>query len=451
MIKLHHLFSSFLVILVLPLFAQQDLSLSQAITKGLANNYQIQIAEKSIEQARIQDDWAVAGRYPVINFNVSSNNSYRNTNNPASFLIRQDAITTLFTPGLDLNWTIFNGHRVKLTKQQLSEQVKFNEANLQLAVEGSVQQIILTYYAALIQAEQLKVLDEVLAVSRERIAYQKIRQDFGQAGTFELLQSQDAYLNDSISYMNQVNAYDNAIRDLKLAMGEDDLSSAYRLTDILIDDAPDYEIETLKQRMLANNRNLQLLFVNRELANVSTKLQESTLKPTLSLRSGLTYDVNYTTGTQTFRSFAPGQPPSSDDIPRVAARTLTGFANLTGTYTLFDGGTRRRNIEAAKVNEMMTQLDIQDLKRQLNAQLENTYATYNTQKSLVKVADQLVDNARQNLGIAEERFRGGLINSFDYRVIQLSFINASQAKLNAVFNLKTTETALTQLIGGLTR
>lgn len=451
MIKLHHLLSTLFLFLFTLLSAQEDLSLSQAIAKGLANNYQIQIAEKSIEQAQVQDDWAVAGRYPTINFTINSNNSYRNTNNPASFLIRQDAITTIFVPGVDLNWTIFNGHRVKLTKQQLSEQVKLNEANLQIAVEGSVQQIILAYYAALIQAEQLEVLDEVLKVSRDRIGYQKIRQEFGQAGTFELLQSQDAYLNDSISYMNQQNTYQNALRDLKLAMGEDEPTATYRLTDILIDDAADYELASLKQRMLANNRNLQLLFVNRELANLGTKIQESTLKPSLSLRSGLNYDVNYTTGTQTFRSFAPGQPPTSDEIPRVAARTLTGFANLTGTYTLFDGGARKRSIEAAQINEMMTQLDIQDLKRQLNNQLENTYATYNTQKDLVKVAGQLVENAQQNLNIAEERFRGGLINSFDYRAIQLNFINANQAKLTAIFNLKTTETALTQLIGGLTR
>lgn len=432
-------------------WAQESISISQAISKGLANNYQIQIAEKSIEQAQIQDDWAVAGRYPTINFTVTSNNTYRNTNNPASFLIRQDAITTVFTPGVDLNWTLFNGHRVKLTKKQLSEQVRLNEANLQIAVENNLQQIILAYYAALIQAEQLKVLDEVLAVSRERIAYDKIRQDFGQAGTFELLQSQDAYLNDSISYMNQVNNYENALRELKRAMGEDDLTTSYQLTDILIDDAPDYELTDLKQKMLANNKNLQLLFVNRELTNVGTQIQNSTLQPTLSLRSGLTYDVNYTTGKQTFRSFAPGQAPTSDAIPNVAARTLTGFANLVGTYTLFDGGVRKRNIETAKIDEMMAQLDIEDLKRQLNAQLETTYATYNTQKNLVKVTDELVNNSRQNLGIAEERFRGGLINSFDYRVIQLNFINASQSKLTAIFNLKSTETQLIQLIGGLTK
>ena len=63
----------------------------------------------------------------------------------------------------------------------------------------------------------------------------------------------------------------------------------------------------------------------------------------------------------------------------------------------------------------------------------------------------LIQNAEENLEIANERFKGGLITSFDYRTIQLNFINASQSRLNAIFNLKTTETDMIKLIGGLIR
>ena len=59
------------------------------------------------------------------------------------------------------------------------------------------------------------------------------------------------------------------------------------------------------------------------------------------------------------------------------------------------------------------------------------------------------DNAKRNLEIGKERFDGGLISSFDYRVIQLAFVNASQARLNAIYNLKTTETELMRLTGQL--
>jgi outer membrane protein TolC len=67
----------------------------------------------------------------------------------------------------------------------------------------------------------------------------------------------------------------------------------------------------------------------------------------------------------------------------------------------------------------------------------------------VAITESLVENARRNLEIGEERFRGGLINSFDYRTIQLSYINASQSQLNAYFNLKNTEIELMRLVGAL--
>ena len=98
---------------------------------------------------------------------------------------------------------------------------------------------------------------------------------------------------------------------------------------------------------------------------------------------------------------------------------------------------------------MVAQLNVEDLKRNLNNQLANTLATYNNQKEVVLMTNQLLENAQQNLTISEERFKGGLINSFDYRSVQISFINASQSRLNAVFNLKNTETELIRLTGGL--
>ena len=87
----------------------------------------------------------------------------------------------------------------------------------------------------------------------------------------------------------------------------------------------------------------------------------------------------------------------------------------------------------AKVQELSTQLEIEDFKRNLHVQLENTLATYNNEKRLVDLTNGLVANAQRNLQIADERFKGGLINSFDFRTIQISYINAAQSRLNAIF------------------
>jgi len=439
-------FSLFCLLFGTGMFAQQPLSLSDAIQTGLENNYQIEISELQRDIAANSNDWAIAGRYPTINLTANSNNNYRDLNNPGSVLRESSTYNTGITPGVQANWVLFDGYRVKITKEQLQGQQQLSEGNIKVAVENSIQAIIQAYYNALIQQEQLVVLEEVLTLSRDRVAYQELRKEFGQSSTFDILQTQDAYLNDSTNYVVQLNTFATAIRNLKLAMGVEDAAATYTLTDNLTADVPEYELEPLQERMYANNHQLQLQYINRDLASINTRLQETEMKPTVQLQTGLTYDVSLSIGEQQFTF-----DPMPQELPEVAAKTFTGFVNLSATYPIFDAGVRRTRIENARTEELIAQLNISDLKRQLENQLKNTLATYRTQKQLVEVTGQLVDNARRNLEIAEERFRGGLINSFDYRSIQVSYINASQQRLNAIFNLKNTETELVRLIGGLVR
>ena len=187
---------------------------------------------------------------------------------------------------------------MKINKQQLEEVENQTNLGISLATENTIQSIILAYNRALIQEEQLTTLREVLTLSRDRIEYQNVRKEFGQAGKFDLLQTQDAYLNDSTNILIQENNVATAYRDLNLAMGQDDLSKVYELSDGLNYEPKTYQLGELEQALFANNRNLQSLMVNRELANINTQFQESFKKPTISLGSGLVYDLTGTNGTQ---------------------------------------------------------------------------------------------------------------------------------------------------------
>lgn len=429
--------------------AQESLSLTQAIEIGLKNNYQIQISERELEIAQKSNDWSIAGRYPSLDAFLNWNNGYSradNTNNPASFIRQSNLVTSNIAPGIELNWTLFNGGRVRITKQQLEELERLSQGNVQVTVENTIEDIILAYYQVLVQQEQVRVREEVLKLSKERVDYTIARQEFGQAATFDVLQSQDAYINDSTSYLIQLNTFENALRSLNLTMGVDDLSRRYQLTDQLQFITQDYALEDLKTRMLATNRTLQNLFINREIVQLDTRLIESTKYPIIGLRTGATYGLNSNlVGTSTLAS------GDERDLGGVRTNNLGTFINFGITYNIFDWGVRRRNIENSRIREIAAQLDIEDYKRNISADVENTLATYNNQKQLVQITNQLVENARRSLTIAEDRFEAGLVNIFDYRTVQLSYINAVQSRLNAIYNLKTTETNLIRLVGGLVR
>lgn len=426
--------------------SQENLSLQQAIALGLQNNYQIQIADRELEIAQRQNDWSIAGRYPNVNATLNWNNNFIKSNNPAQFFPTNTTLNTGLVPGLEVTWRIYNGSLVRLTKQQLEQLERLSQGNIQITVENTIQDIILAYYQALVQQEQLRVREEVLKLSKERLDYTIARQEFGQAASFDVLQSQDAYINDSTSYLIQQNTFENSLRSLNLAMGVDDLSRRYQLTDQLEFDAQNYAAQDLRTRMLASNRTLQNLFINRELAQLSTRAEETTLLPQVNLRLGVSDNVGYNFISR--QTNINGDERDFSDVRTNSFNTTIGFSAV---YNIFDWGVRRRNIENARVREIIAQLDIEDYKRTISGDLENTLATYNNQKQLVQVTNQLVENARRSLTIAEDRFEAGLVNIFDYRQVQLSYINATQSRLNAIFNLKTTETELIRLVGGLVR
>lgn len=74
------LFVSFLSV------SQTDLSLSEAIEKALANNFQIKLIKTNLDISETQNTWGMAGAVPTVNLNINNSNSLNdNTNNPATF------------------------------------------------------------------------------------------------------------------------------------------------------------------------------------------------------------------------------------------------------------------------------------------------------------------------------------------------------------------------------
>ena len=426
--------------------AQEPLALSQAIELGLRNNFQIKVAENEWSIARSNNNWGQAGRYPMLNFSLNSTNGYTDRVDPT--IVFQPEITFfsgLVTANVDAGWVLFDGYRVRTTKEQLEKMEELGSRNAALVVENSIRDIILSYYQVQIEAEQLRVVKEVLQLSSDRLAYQDLRREYGQASTFDLLQTRDAYLSDSTNYLFQENSYLTAMRNLNLAMGEDDLSRVYQLVDPLAFEAPFFDLDTLQTRMLAENNTLQFLRLQQEMAGINRQLAESDRYPRISMNGGLSYSINPRDNGNAINRF------TNEKIGFTVGRTFTGYVNFAATYNIFDGGVRRRAVENAQVRELNAAYSLQDQERLLRAGLENVHATYENQRDILAVTESLLENASQNLIIAEERFTGGLINSFDYRTIQLSYISASQARLNAYFNLKNTETELIRLIGGLLR
>ena len=406
-----------------------DLSLSDAIRIGLENNFDIRITDENVRISENNNHIGNAGMLPRID--LSMGGTWFETQSPASFLSSR----VNGSAGISLNWNIFDGYRAIATKDRLEFLEEQSEGNAAIIVETTIQAIILAYYNALIAEEQVNVLKETLGASRRRFRYEEVRKDIGASGTFELLQFKDALFTDSTNLVIQELNYRNGLKNLNLLINVP-IESPWDLTGRLQDNFPSYDLRELRQEMMANNANLQNQYITNHILRQDTRLARANLYPTL----GFNASTNYGLGTVT-RIDGNSSDFSAFDYS----------AGLTLSLNLFNGGQTRRAIRSAEINEQIGKLQERQLQEALQNDLWVAHDTYNTRRQIKTLTEELASNAQTNLQIAEDRFEGGLINSLDYRQIQLQLLQAQFSRLQAIRDLIESETELIRLTGGLVR
>ncbi|RLD81260.1 MAG: TolC family protein, partial [Bacteroidetes bacterium] len=345
------------------------------------------------------------------------------------------SLSNSLNPSVNANWVLFNGNAVNITKKNLEEYQNISEDNLQIQLENTILLTVLGYYNMLLQNEKLDVLTNIMNLSRDRYDYVKTRKELGSAVTFDVLQVKDAFLSDSSNYILQKLNFYNSIRDFNQLLA-DTVYVSYVPTDAFETDLLELNYEDLKIMMVESNKNLQRQYVNQKILENNIGLQKSSLYPRISLNAGAD-NSNIRTDL------------ISPDISAITINNYGAYANLSLSYTIFNGGNRKRNIQNAMVDEEIGQMEIADLKLKLNNQLLSMLELYNARKQLYRVADESTKSAELNLQIAKDKFASGAINSFNYRDIQLSYINASFKKLEAIYLLIGSYNDLLRLTGNI--
>ncbi|MEM8900966.1 MAG: TolC family protein [Bacteroidota bacterium] len=408
--------------------AQEKLSLLDAIDVALKNNYGIRIAQLEKEVAYQNNTWGNAGAMPTLSVNATG--AGFTTDNQASFL-RNRLTGTLST---NLSWTLFDGLAMFANKQQLNLLENLSSGNAAVIVENTVQGIILAYNNILVASEQEKTLLQSLAISKDRLAYQEFRKDLGATGTFELLQFKDAVLTDSANLLTQRININNAYRNLNLLMGVD-IASVYTLTDTLSEEFEEFSYRSMRKKMLSNNQTLMNQFMTNRLRARELKSFKAQQLPSLNLNAS--------------SSYITGRFGLSNGETRNTTGVLEYSANLTLSFNIYNGDETRRQVEVAKINTFIADMQEKDLRNTLENDLLTAFDTYQQLLQTLDIRKAAVENANLNLEIATERFQSGLINSLDFRDIQAQFLTANFNKYQTIGDLKEIETELIRLTGGL--
>lgn len=457
-------FGLFFSVLTGMVLAQEPLSLSQAIERGLQNNLDVQIQQLEMDIANRNNVWGQAGALPVVNFSTNQNNNitYRQPANP--FAVPGQNISDNVNAQLDVQFVLFNGFSVRLSKRRLEQLEQLSYGNATLAIERVIQSIILGYYTALLEKQRMDVRKRVMDFSRERLEYVRLRKELGGAITFDVLQEQNNYFTDSTNYLLQRQVYINALRNLNLLLNEP-IEKEFVLTDALSYQDETYALEDLRNKMSSTNTNLRNQYINQELLRINTGLAMSARLPALTLNVGANGSLDWLNANFGARIGPPqviGYVNGDTSTPVISNQNSTvqvrqtnegysygAYGNFALRYTLFNGGQFNRNIENARLREKIGRLSIDQLRLSLENELLITYDDYNLLRQVATIAYAKLQAAELNLQLANERYKNGALSAIDLRIVQENYQNAALENYQAIYSVLARKTDLIRLTGGL--
>jgi outer membrane protein TolC len=424
-----------LILLAFSVFAnaQKVLTIDDAISTALKNNFDILIAGNDANTAKVNNTAGNAGMLPTFAITGSGNYGLSNTTQKLSSGITNkypDLSATTLSAGAQLNWNLFDGGKMFVTKSKLSEIQALGEIQYKEKVLQTLYNVISAYYDVVRQQQQLNSINEVLSFNKERVTLAQAGLNAGSLVKTDLLQAKIDLNVTTENAINQQFAIDAALKMLNVLLGGK-ISDSFDTSDsIPLNYSPDRA--RLLEKVEKSNTSILNFQKQIEIARLSLKENKSLMLPTLSMKAG----------------YYASQTINSNGT--ILQNTSLG-PQIGGTLVVpvYSAGETKRKITTAKLQAESAQLDLENTKLQLNTELQNILTEFENQQKLLKIEAENNELAKENIQISMERLKHGQTTSLEVHQAQEFYMQSCTRLINFRYNLKMAETKLKQLASEL--
>ena len=363
-------------------FAQQQVSLQEAIKQALQNKAEAKKAALQVKKAQYKIAEARAGALPQISATAGV------TYNPiiqesllefgGERLIARMGQPWVSQAVVTLNQAIFD-QRVFTGLKAAKSTREFYVLNAQLSNEQIIENVATAYYQVFVQEENLKTLNVSYANTEKVRNVIKSLVDNGLAKGIDLDRTNVQLTNISASRQQLVNAVELSKNSLKFYMG------------VPIDKPIELEAKSIEPRpeLIAGNVNLEertevkVLNKNRELLQYNLKATEAYLYPTVRLQA------NYGWAGMG-KNF-----PLTNGLNNGVLWSDYSAIGLNINIPIFTGGATKSKIQQAEIDIQDLDVDIENTQLSLNLEYKN--AIENMENSIINI-----ENMKGNVELAEK-------------------------------------------------
>ncbi len=425
-IKIYFLF----IALTLPFLgkAQQQLTLRNAIDTALRNNFDIQIAKNEVEISRMNNTYGVAGGLPNITANAGDNGSistinqnYRDSTSSGISNKGQNALNA----GVSGSIILFNGLRVSATKEKLNRLQNLSEIQLNQQVQNTIANIMLTYFDIIRQQNYLKIIQNSLDVSNQKLDIVNVKKNVGMADAVETLQAQtDVNSAEQLLSIQKLVIEQNKA-DLLLLISSKS-NKLFSVTDTIIVD------NSLKLDSIINylNRNPEYLSAEQQILISQQIVKEVSAQryPTVKLNAGYDfYQANMNKGAiKMNQNYGPS-------------------AGINMQIPIFNGNIYKTQRDVAKIRFENSVLQKESLQSSLSTQATKLYRTYSTTLQQIESQRKNFEMTKQLVDVVMQQFHVSHATILDVKTAQTSFETAGYLLVNLMYSAKVAEIELKQL------
>ena len=415
----------------------QHYTLKSCLETGLEKNYSIRLVRNQEQISKNNATIANAGYLPTLDLSAKYSGTVDNTETKARATGETTTTDRVFdqtiNAGLNLNWTLFDGFKIQANYSRLKELERQGETLTRIAIEDFIANMTAEYYNYIQQQIRLKNFRYAMSLSKERLRIVEERYIVGNFSRLDLQQARVDYNADRAQYMKQQESVKTSLIRLNELMANENMTQSIAINDSIIDLNTLLSFDELWQSTLNNNASLLKSEQNKNLAALEMKTVKSRNFPYLKVNAGYGYTLN------------------KYDISSTMQRDNLGFNfGVTMGFNLFDGN-RKREIKNARIAVENAQLQQDDMRQTLKADLSNLWQAYQNNIEMLELERENLISAIENHEIASERYMLGNLSGIEMREAQKSLLDAEERILSAEYDTKMCEISLLQLSGKITK
>ncbi len=418
------------IVLTIPFVgkAQQQLTLRNAVDTALRNNFDIQISKNYVEIATMNNTYGVAGGLPYVSANAGDNGSITTLNQNFSDGTESNVSNkgeNAVNAGVSAGIVLFNGFKITATKERLSRLQNLSEIQLNQQIQNTIADIMITYFDIIRQNNYLKIIQNTLAVSKQKMDIINVKKNVGMTDAVEMLQAQTDVNSAEQLLVIQKTIIEQNKSDLLLLINAKK-QMEFSVSDTIIIDQS-LQLDSIISYL---NRNPQYLGAEQKILINEQIVKEvsSQRYPSIKLNAGYDfYQASLNKGTISLnQNYGP-------------------TAGVNMQIPIFNGNIYKTQKDVAKINVTNSKLEMESLQNSLTTQATKLYRTYSTTLQQIDSQRKNFEMTKQLVDVVMQQFHVSQATILDVRAAQTSFETAAYLLVNLLYSAKVAEIELKQL------